>query len=76
MKRTQIQIHGSQFKWLKQQAANDGVSMSQLVRDSIDLYRERVERDRGFNHQRQVALDAVGSFSSVKAEARGGRLKA
>ncbi len=68
MKRTQIQLHGSQLKWLRQRAAEEGVSMAQLIRDSIDLYRDRIDRSRGLSRQRQIALDAVGSFSSVSKE--------
>jgi len=68
MVRTQIQIYPEQLKWLRKQAAELGVSMSQLVRDSIDVFRERVEKPRLMNQKKEKALMAVGSFSS-QAEA-------
>ena len=40
MVRTQIQIQDEQIKWLKHHALGRGVSMAQLIRDSIDFYRE------------------------------------
>lgn len=64
MVRTQIQIYPEQLQWLRKQAAELGVSMSQLIRESIDVFRERVEKPRLLNQKKEKALTAVGSFSS------------
>jgi hypothetical protein len=64
MIRTQIQIHSEQANWLKKLALEKGISMSQAVRDSIDFYREHVERSRLLNSRKKKALKAVGAFSS------------
>lgn len=66
MKRTQIQIHGEQLRWLRQYAVEQGVSMSHLIRESIDLYRMKTEKRRKLQHHKENALNAVGSFSSKK----------
>ena len=65
MKRTQIQIHNEQLKWLKQQAAEKGVSMAEVIRESIDFYHAHTERSRQLRSQKENALSAVGSFSSA-----------
>ena len=64
MIRTQIQIHSEQLKWLKHQAVGNGVSMSQMIRDSIDFYRTHFEKTRRLKSTKKLALSAVGSFSS------------
>ena len=64
MVRTQVQIHSEQLKWLKHHALGKGVSMAQLIRDCIDLYRSNVEKSRMLVHQKKKALTAVGSFTS------------
>jgi hypothetical protein len=64
MVRTQIQIHAEQLRWLKQHALGKGVSMAQLIRESIDFYRSHVEKSRRRRLQKKKALTAVGSFSS------------
>lgn len=66
MKRTQIQIHNEQIKWLKQQAAEKGVSMAKMIRESIDFYHAHIETTRQLRYQKKNALNAVGSFSSAK----------
>lgn len=43
MIRTQIQVEKNQMKWLKAYALGKGISMSQLVRESIDFYRTPVK---------------------------------
>ncbi len=65
MIRTQIQIHSEQLKWLKHQALGKGVSMSQLIRDSIDFYRLHTEKAKALHRNKTKALTAVGSFTSV-----------
>ena len=64
MIRTQIQIHSEQLSWLKRQAMGKGVSMSQLIRDSIDFYRSHIERTSSLKGIKENALNAVGSFST------------
>jgi hypothetical protein len=66
MIRTQIQIQADQVKWLKRHALGRGVSMAQLVRDSIDFYRAHIEKTRILVEKKKSALAAVGSFSSMK----------
>ena len=64
MKRTQIQVHSEQLSWLKRQAVEKGVSMSQLIRDSIDFYRSNFEKNNRLEGIKENALNAVGSFST------------
>ena len=64
MVRTQIQIHSEQLRWLKQKALGKGVSMSQLIRDSIEFYRTHSERTSRLKSIKENALNAVGSFST------------
>ena len=66
MKRTQIQLHNDQLKWLKREALDKGISMSQVIRDSVDSYRSQKEKRRQFDKQKEIALIAVGTFSSKK----------
>lgn len=69
MKRTQIQIHFEQWKWLKQQAIEEGISMAQLIRESIEFYREHMVKFRNRTQQKEKALKAVGRFSSRDSRA-------
>ena len=64
MIRTQIQIYQEQVRWLKKFALENGISMSQAIRDSIDAYRADTERVRELNAKKKNALKAVGSFST------------
>ena len=68
MIRTQIQIHDEQMKWLKKHALENGISMSQAIRDSIDLYRLNTEHTQVLHSRKKKALEAVGSFASGTAE--------
>lgn len=68
MVRTQIQIYSEQAKWLKRFALEKGISMSQAVRDSIDFYREHIEKSRLLNYRKKKALKAVGTFSTKTTE--------
>ena len=76
MKRTQIQIHVEQWKWLKQHAIEEGISMAQLIRQSIDFYHEHIVKIRHRSQQKDKALKAVGCFSSrdSRANHEGGNL--
>ena len=64
MVRTQIQIRSEQLKWLKRHALGKGVSMAELIRESIDFYRSHLEKSRMLISQKKKALTAVGSFTS------------
>ena len=64
MIRTQIQIHAGQMKWLKKHALENGISMSQAIRDSIDFYRLHVKKSRVLYSKKKKALKAVGTFST------------
>jgi len=66
MIRTQIKIREFQLQWLKRHALSQGVSMAQLVRDSIDFYRAHIENSNSLVIKKKKALAAVGSFSSVE----------
>ena len=68
MIRTQIQVQDEQIKWLKRHALDRGVSMAQLIRDSIDLYRTHIEKSKILLSKKKNALAAVGSFSSVEQQ--------
>jgi len=64
MIRTQIQIDDKQVKWLKTTSQRKGVSMSQLIRESIDFYRAHEDR----SDSKKRALAAVGRFASGIAD--------
>lgn len=66
MIRTQVQIKDEQIKWLKHHALGCGVSMAQLIRDSIDFYRNHIEKSKTLLSKKKNALAAVGSFSSAE----------
>jgi hypothetical protein len=62
MYRTQIQLKEEQMEWLRSEAKTRGVSISQLIRESVKFYRthaEHIPKD-----QKRKALEAVGRFSS------------
>ena len=64
MIRTQIQLHTKQLKWLKRRAVEEGISMAQLIRNSIDLYQSQLEKSRDLALKKKRALSAVGAFTS------------
>ena len=66
MIRTQIQIQEDQINWLRSKAKDRGVSISQLIREGIDLYRDR--EDRLPAEKKKRALDAVGRFASGRCD--------
>jgi len=62
MVRTQIQMQEDQLNWLRVEASARGVSVSQLIREGIALFRAREER---FSEEKKKrALAAVGRLSS------------
>ena len=62
MLRTQIQMEEDQLKWLRAEARARGVSVSQLIREGVALFRAREERFP--EDKKKRALSAVGRFSS------------
>ena len=62
MLRTQIQLKEEQMEWLRSRARDRGISVSQLIRESIKLYRNHEEQIPG--DRKIKALEAVGRFSS------------
>jgi len=64
MIRTQIQLYPEQVKWLKKLGLEEGMSMSQIIRDSVDAYRHHIEKSKALNTKKKNALKAVGTFSS------------
>jgi len=62
MIRTQIQMEEDQIEWLRAEAGARGVSVSQLIREGITLFRAREERFP--EEKKKRALAAVGRFSS------------
>ncbi|MCK4782489.1 MAG: ribbon-helix-helix protein, CopG family [Desulfobacteraceae bacterium] len=62
MIRTQIQMEEDQIEWLRAEAKARGVSVSQLIREGITIFRAREERFP--EEKKKRALAAVGRFSS------------
>jgi post-segregation antitoxin (ccd killing protein) len=62
MIRTQIQMEKDQIDWLRVEARSRGVSVSQLIREGVALFRAREERFP--EEKKKRALAAVGRFSS------------
>ena len=62
MIRTQIQIEEDQIEWLRSESRARGVSISHLIRESINLY--RADQRRFPEGKKAKALAAVGRFSS------------
>jgi hypothetical protein len=62
MVRTQIQLEENQIQWLKKVAGERGISVSQMIREGLALYREKENRIPAIKRER--ALAAVGRFAS------------
>ncbi|MEA3359153.1 MAG: ribbon-helix-helix protein, CopG family [Thermodesulfobacteriota bacterium] len=62
MIRTQIQIKDDQIEWLRIKARERGVSVSQLIREGITLF--RADQERFPENKKKKALAAIGRFSS------------
>ena len=63
---TQIQIENNQMEWLKEQAQNKGVSVSQIVCESIDFF--RVYKEKQSDIKKKRALAAIGRFASESSD--------
>lgn len=66
MIRTQIQLEEDHIEWLRTEARARGVSVSQLVREGVDLF--RIREDRIPEDKKKRALAAIGQFSSGVSE--------
>ena len=62
MIRTQIQMEEDQMNWLRVEANAKGVSVSQLIREGVALFRTQEERFP--EEKKKKALAAIGRFSS------------
>ena len=69
MIRTQVQMEEGQIEWLRAEAGARGVSVSQLIREGINLFRAREERFP--EEKKKRALAAVGRFSSGASDVSG-----
>ena len=66
MIRTQIQLEEDQIQWLKKAANERGISVSELIRQGIALFRER--EDKVPDQKRNRALAAIGRFASKNSD--------
>lgn len=66
MIRTQIQMENDQIEWLRAQARARGVSVSQLIREGITLF--RADQERFPEDKKKKALAAIGRFSSGNSD--------
>lgn len=67
MVRTQVQLTEAQMRTLKRLSAQQGVSVAELIRQSVELF----ARSRGAGDdqtQRQRALSVVGRFHSGRRD--------
>ncbi len=62
MIRTQIQMEEDQMNWLRVESRERGVSVSQLIREGVALFRAQEERFP--EDKKKKALAAIGRFSS------------
>jgi hypothetical protein len=62
MLRTQIQIEEDQIRWLRDKAKERGVSVSQLIREGVEFYRQY--EDRIPEGKKKKALAAIGRYAS------------
>jgi len=64
--RIQAQLTEEQARQLRERAADEGVSLAELLRQGADLVLERGPQDTNADRQRR-ALSAVGRFVDVDA---------
>jgi hypothetical protein len=62
MIRTQILIEENQINWLRDRAREKGVSVSQSIREGVEIYRKY--KDRIPEDQKKKALAAIGRYAS------------
>ena len=67
MVRTQIQLADEQFRLLKRIALEEGVSIAELIRRSVDLY-IRSRHQPGREELKRRSLAAVGKYGSGRAD--------
>lgn len=66
MIRTQIQLDKEQMEWLRAEARERGISVSQLIRESVNHF--RVSEEQVPEDKKRKALAAIGRFSSGKSD--------
>jgi hypothetical protein len=64
MIRTQIQLTEKESAALKQEARRSGLSVAELIRQSVDRFLEEVTGGSRANSGRLSALEVVGRFDS------------
>lgn len=67
MVRTQIQLTEDQAKRLKRRAAEEGVSLAELVRRGVEVYLQE-KPGASDKERRQRAIQAAGRFSSGRRD--------
>ena len=67
MIRTQIQLEKAQIEYIKNVAAEEGVSMAEVIRRSVELLRQSREKP---SRQELMArsLNVVGKYESVETD--------
>lgn len=68
MIRTQIQLTEKQARWLKARAAEDGRSMADLIRESVDRVVAAAPAIRSAEAIREEALAIVGKYRSSRRD--------
>ena len=63
MTRIQIQLKEEQMEWLRQKAKEKNTSISQLIREGVDLIMKKEEMSHRQEKKKRV-LELVGRFSS------------
>ena len=66
MIRTQVQLEEDQLKWLRDRARESDKSISQVIREGVELYRaqeERIPEDK-----KQKAIAAIERFASKDSD--------
>ena len=67
MVRTQIQLTDEQASLLKKRAAEEGVSLAEIIRRGVDIYLQST-RAVSDEIRRQRAIRAAGRFSSGRGD--------
>jgi hypothetical protein len=68
MIRTQIQIEDAQIEWLRAKAKARGVSVSQLIREGVALFRANEERFPEEKKRRELACISAAGVQGLDSE--------
>jgi len=66
MIRTQVQLEEDQMEWLKSRAKEMNVSISQLFRESVEIYRKLSKKAP--DDRKKRVKNIIGKFSSGKED--------